>query len=466
MAGGLLVGCSFDNKGVGPDGQTPDAALAGDAQGPTDGAGGEADASPCGGEAVGLALAIDGQAADLPAGSPVQVDVLVGDEVTLSAAGSCVAAGTLAYQWQITPDEGTAAPGLDGEAVAFYPEAVGTYTVDLTVGDGMGGEVTVQIEVEAHGWQAVEVAEGNTNVTDIRDVDVSDEDLWIAANSGAHRLPLTSAQDAFISGNNGLTSNFISGDLSAVYYSKTDNRIWFGSNDNAIPAVWRVDLTQPPVSITVAFSTVDALGTSARVRDIGPAGPTGGVLVATDQGLTEAADSLTFLGNVEPGGDTVRAIAVGGGRRWGGAKLIYDLDDVLAVAVDPFGSGDDQKIRALVVDEANGELWVGSDNQGIARLANDTGAMLGTFTTDDGLPSNKIRHIQVETSGPHAGDVWAATDAGVARYIRARDTWVSMGDNHGLTGFLDVRAIAIDQAAGRRAIYAGTNNGVVYIRTP
>lgn len=83
-----------------------------------------------------------------------------------------------------------------------------------------------------------------------------------------------------------------------------------------------------------------------------------------------------------------------------------------------------------------------------------------------GRLSNRVRAVVVESEGPYAGDVWAATNAGVSRYIRRRNTWIHMDADHGLTGHLDLLSLAIDTDQGRRVIYGGSRVGVVYIRKP
>jgi hypothetical protein len=98
-------------------------------------------------------------------------------------------------------------------------------------------------------------------------------------------------------------------------------------------------------------------------------------------------------------------------------------------------------------------------------LRNDTPRAAYT-DIDSGLGANTIRALQVETEGPYAGDVWAATDRGVSRYIRQRDTWIHMDEDNGLAGHVDVRALAIDTSENRRVIYGGSSAGVIYLRVP
>lgn len=466
MAGLSLVGCSFDSTGVPRDGGSgggPDAMRLDDGGIPPDAA---LDASPCPGD-THLVLTVNGENVPDPTSGTHRIDVLVGDLITLSAAGSCSTRGDITYEWELDPDPGTAAGGLGSDTIDFYPDQVRDYTVSIRVQGDSGGPEEGDIQVRAHGWQPIEATAGGSEVTDVRDLDTSDSDLWIAANGGAYQLPLTGAQDTIIDLSSEATGDAILGNLSTVYHDQARSKVWFGRNSNT-RVVWRLEPGQQsqPVSTAIDIDTPEALDEDATIRDIGP-GATG-VAVATSKGLTETVDETSFNGDLEPNNDqNVRSVTSGGGKYWAGGRLLYDLGTMTNLT--PFGGtdSDDNKIVTLTVDVTNDDLWVGSDDRGIARVNNANGMPRGTYDdTNSGLATKKIRHLRVETEGRYAGDVWAATDKGVSRYIRARDAWVTMGDNHGLNSNLDVRAIAIDAVGGRRVIYAGTTNGVVHLRVP
>jgi ligand-binding sensor domain-containing protein len=197
------------------------------------------------------------------------------------------------------------------------------------------------------------------------------------------------------------------------------------------------------------------------VLDIGGGGP--GVAVASDLGVTTAPDNLAFTTRFTPLDPAVHALARGTTGTWAGGARLYDLDDGGAV-IDPFGGGvgDDDEIRAIAIDDARGETWIATDGNGVVRLRTATGETLAVYGEDDGLPSDEVRDVAVETSGDFAGDVWIATGSGVGRWLRERDEWIGMGPAQGLVA-TDVRAVTID---GERWIYGGTDKAVVYIRVP
>lgn len=468
-AAGLLIGCASllgieDLPELGDAGTMADARRLDDGGIPPDAG---PDATPCPADDH-LVLTVNGESVPDPADSTYRLDVLVGDLVTLSAAGSCSTAGAITYEWELDPNPGTVTGALESETITFYPDQVRDYTIELRI-RADSGPTDTDIQIRAHGWLPIEATTGGSAVTDIRDLDTSDTDLWIAANGGAYQLPLTGAQDEFIDLGVAAIGDTILGNLAAVYHDQATGFVWFGRNSN-MDVVWRLDPSQQPqpVSTAVTFDTPEALDESATIRDIGPGVTATGVAVATSKGLTETTDGDTFIGDIEPNNDeNVRSIAIGGGESWAGGRLLYDLDSMSNFT--PFGGSetDDNKIVTLTVDAANDELWVGSDDRGIARVNNANGLPRDLYDSDNsGLTTNKIRHLRVEETGRHAGDVWAATDQGVARYIRARNIWITLGDAHGLNGNLDVRAIAIDEAGGRRVIYAGTSSGVVHLRVP
>jgi hypothetical protein len=64
-----------------------------------------------------------------------------------------------------------------------------------------------------------------------------------------------------------------------------------------------------------------------------------------------------------------------------------------------------------VYEAANGEVWFGSDGQGVYRWQGE-GKPLVNFTTADGLAGNGIRGIQ----GDKAGNVYFTTFAGISRF--------------------------------------------------
>lgn len=463
MAGICLAaaGCRFDTSGepIGDGGSGRDGldvARDGDVSDAPPG-----DAGECGAD-IWIELSVDGQTAPLGPDEPY-VHVLVGDTVTLSAAGSCSVGGALLYNWQISPLDGTretALPHTQAETITVYPMNVDAYQVMLTIADDNGRNESREVfAFRAHGWDTIN---GGTKVADI---DVGEGMLWVARDGGLDRMSLADP-DGFID----ITAEVDPGSdppledkFDTVFFGPAD-LVWVGHKD-ARGGVWRLDYDQiPPRSTYHPYDTILNVAT-AEVHDIGPG--TTGVAVATSEGLVMTLDNILFTDTFIPPDTEMRAVTTADGQRWAGASRLYDLD-AGGTSSDPFGGVPDSKIRNLAVDVVNDELWVASEDVGIARVDNTTGQVIATYDSMNTVPltTDRLRYAAVETTGPFAGDAWVATDKGVARYKRDRDTWIIMGNGFGLNGNNDVRTVAVDEADGRRVIYAGTSNGVVYIRAP
>jgi frataxin-like iron-binding protein CyaY len=412
------------------------------------------------------ALRIDGTLVTEGQPGPV-VEVLLGDLVTISAAGSCGGDGALSYEWAIMPDDGilaTVAPALaEGpETFTLYPTIAGDYTVELTVRDSTGVSAGRSVlAIRAHAWQVAPV-EPALNMGEVRDLAVGGGNLWIASLGGPFKLPLAGPPDAFARVDvNGST---VPTDLSAVFFDGGTNYLWFGrAVDEDGP--WRLDTTvPPPQSVQITWDHLDALDDTAQAFDI--ASFEGTIIVATSKGITakDPSDAL-FNGQTQPDGQNPTALAFGDGRQLAGSRLIYDLQS--GQQFDSGAGGTDNRIRTMAIDESNQDLWVGTDSNGVASFDLRDNVPIAVYTaTNSGLGSNIVRRVVVEAGGPYAGDVWAATDAGVSRFIRQRNAWIHMNDSHGLAGHLDLNTLVIDTDQGRRVIYGGSAAGVVYLRKP
>ena len=75
------------------------------------------------------------------------------------------------------------------------------------------------------------------------------------------------------------------------------------------------------------------------------------------------------------------------------------------------------------------------------------------------LPTNKIRALAVDS----AGDLWAATDAGVVRYKNDREVWVPMAEAAGLDGLVDVVGVAVQETADSRFVVIGAASGTAIL---
>ena len=437
LAAGLLAGCGFD-----PHGRLPDR---GDG-GPPGGDGG-ADAGPCP-DPLHAELTVNGVASAAD-GEPY-VTVLIGDSVRLSAAGSCAQGGPLAIDWAIAGDgaddaiEGTAAPDLASEVVDVYPLAPGDYTVTLTVGDGSErGEPLEVLAFRAIGWQVSDEA------LDIRDLATTTGTLWVASSAGAHQLAISNPLAAPVLVNdlaNG--DDDIPNDLSAVA-AGLSGTVWFGHKPSE-NLVWRVDLQPNP-----KVHEVDFTGNfqDAEVNDIAR-GATG-IVLGTKDGVTAAPDNQNFEAPLIVA--NTFAVTHGDSGGWAGGARLYRLPD--GMEFDLFGAADN-KIRALL--DIDGVVWAAGDDLGIALFDPGAAAVTRVFTGDDGLPSEKVRAIAVDDDG----DVWVATQMGIARFKQDRQVWVPMASASGLGSATDATAMAAVGAGDARKIIAGTKDGVALLALP
>ncbi|HKE16813.1 MAG TPA: PKD domain-containing protein [Kofleriaceae bacterium] len=384
-------------------------------------------------EALHTVLSVNGVEAS--GGDQPIATVLLGDTVTLSAAGSCSQRGPVTYQWAIEDGDlrHSVDTGLDSQSLRVYPSLPGDYLVTLTVSDDVAsGEPVTVHALRADAWGQV------SDQADVRDVAMGAGRMWIAAGAGAFYIDLDDTASGAKLLNDAVPGPpDVSNNLSAVHFGSGD-LVWFARQGNA-NQVWRVG------DASLAVEVIDLPGNN-DVRDIASSGP--GVMVGGKDGVLSSLDNNTF-GAPNPEVD-VFAVADNADGSWAGGSALFRVGGSM---FSPFPDADN-KIRALVGD---GDLvWAGSDGQGVARF---DGADATVFTEADGLPSNVIRALAVESSG----DVWAATAVGVARYKQDRKVWVKMADQAGLTGLLDATGIAVLEAGGERQIAVGAGGGIAIL---
>ncbi|HWB59647.1 MAG TPA: two-component regulator propeller domain-containing protein [Chthoniobacteraceae bacterium] len=113
---------------------------------------------------------------------------------------------------------------------------------------------------------------------------------------------------------------------------------------------------------------------------------------------------------------------------------------------DPVKQGlGDEYVYALAVDKL-GRLWAGSLNHGVSVF---NGEKWKTYDVAEGPLGSRVFAI---TTCPTDGDVWIATDCGVARYSLANDDWDYYTRASGLPSN-QIQAIAFDSKGN---IYLGT----------
>jgi hypothetical protein len=437
VAGAVVVvmtagGCAFDASGPAGDGsgsQLDD----GDSE---DDGGDGIEPAECP-ESLHTVLSVNDLEAAPAAIDPVTT-VLLGDTVVLSAAGSCSQRGPVTVEWEIADQElaVTADAGTDSQTLRVYPVLPGDYRVTLTVSDDAGaGEPVSVIALRAFPW--VPLAEED----DVRDVAVGAGRVWMASGDGAFFVDLADLEAGSQPVNDVVPGQpDVSDNLSAVYFAGQDGLVWFARRGNS-NQVWRVDAS------TTAVQAID-LPSAEDVRDIATVGP--GVMVGARNGVLQAPDNLSF-GAPDPAVD-VFAVAENAESVWAGGQDLFRVGT--ATVLSPFAE-DDDKIRALAGDGAR--VWVGSDDQGIARIEGTT--LADVYTEADDLPTNKIRALAVDS----AGDLWAATDAGVLRYKNDRDVWVQMAEAAGLDGLVDVVGVAVEETADSRFVVIGAPSGTAIL---
>lgn len=108
------------------------------------------------------------------------------------------------------------------------------------------------------------------------------------------------------------------------------------------------------------------------------------------------------------------------------------------------GLGDNDAI-AIAADR-KGRIWVGHLNHGVSVW---NGASWRNYGVLDGPPGERVFDIAV---CPRDGDVWVATNAGLARYSDANNSWTSFSRADGLTSD-QISSIAFDSDGD---VYCGT----------
>jgi|GEM_PF-2763526 len=466
------AGCSFDQSASdgAPQSSGP-TTTAGDGDG--DGDGDCPDAVVARMTINGVPVALDGDGGCVSSvDGDAYTHLMVGDTMSLSADGSCAQSGSLSVRWQLSPPDATQTtlvPGTDAfDVTAFSARADREYIVTLTASDAAGNSAACT----AFAYRTVGFTQlpGGDVGNEVRDVAVGADGLWIAAPTGAFRALLADLDDV------------IAGDRSRDVYETVDRlfgganpglemgaahfepgpapRVWFGAHDQR-GDVWSVRLPNGPVTAR-AFDTDDALGGTASVFDIG-AGPAGGVELATELGVTVAADSEEFVGALVPEDVKVQAVAAAELVNWGGGKFLWNLAQP-SIDIDLLNNGDN-KILSLAVD-GRGTLWVGTDGFGVLAVDAATGEVLAAYTEADGLASNSARAIVVEQTGASAGDVWVAGDTGISRFKADRQQWVELSVGAGLGTRVDLQGLAIDDQRGVFTLFGGGGQGLVYSRRP
>jgi hypothetical protein len=439
LLGAALVGCSFTGSGNAGDGD-------GDGDGDIDAG---SDAGPdadmlC--DELTLNLQIDGaDATDFVS----KREVTVGDSIALNAGQSCSPTGNLEFTWSFGAGdfELRDSASMTEPFIELYPDRAGDLTLTITI-DGGGSPLSQEIPIVGDGFAAVDALDGSP--IDVREMAVSDDRLWLAAESGAYTQPLANLgarpymlvnDDATV-----LTAT-IPDDITDVTYDGVDDVVTFLPADGS--AAFFFDRVADAITSYVPVTPM-ATGTMVDALAIG-----GGVRILTDKRTETSMDYVVFAAGVDIAGATT--LGTQGNDLLAGGTALFRLDEagdtIETLEIFNQGVNDPDVIAALFVD-TDGLLWIGSD----AGL-NDTGiGVIDNFddnTVTPHLLGQQIRAIAQDS----AGDMWVASAAGVHRFKSDWGIWIDVIVKHGLAD-LDVKALIVDEAGGRDRIIVGTATDV------
>jgi signal transduction histidine kinase/ligand-binding sensor domain-containing protein/DNA-binding response OmpR family regulator len=110
-----------------------------------------------------------------------------------------------------------------------------------------------------------------------------------------------------------------------------------------------------------------------------------------------------------------------------------------------------------VLDDSNGNIWIGTYGNGLNKLTCDSGAALNfiRFTEDQGLCNNTIYAIQED----HQGNLWLSTDNGLSRFDTEREVFTNYFKVDGLLHNQFYWSSSFKNDQGR--IYFGSMKGLL-----
>jgi signal transduction histidine kinase/ligand-binding sensor domain-containing protein len=156
--------------------------------------------------------------------------------------------------------------------------------------------------------------------------------------------------------------------------------------------------------------------------------------------------------------DTVYSIAGGAedevwvARKYGGVTRFRLQGDALQASTYTRRSGLAQDAVASIYRAADGTVWAGTLDEGLSRF---DGAKWRTFTSKDGLPSNRISVI----TGNAAGNIFVGTPDGLA--VLKNDHWVAYTAHDGLPPG-PVESLFLDDAD---TLWIGSTKGISFLQS-
>jgi len=155
-------------------------------------------------------------------------------------------------------------------------------------------------------------------------------------------------------------------------------------------------------------------------------------------------------------GDTVYSIAGGAGdevwvaRKYGGVTRLRFQGSALQASTYTRRSGLAQDAVYSIYRAADGTVWAGTLDEGLSRF---DGAKWRTYTSKDGLPSNRISVI----TGNAAGNIFVGTPNGLA--VLKNDHWVAYTAHDGLPPG-PVESLFVDDAD---TLWIGSTKGISFL---
>ncbi len=147
------------------------------------------------------------------------------------------------------------------------------------------------------------------------------------------------------------------------------------------------------------------------------------------------------------------------GRIWmggiAGLHLFSEDSGVVKTYKLPSFMNDGRNFVQVMVEDANGLIWFGSDNKGMGRLNPETGELrnfLPLYGDTTSLPSSSVNDILIDRKGMF----WLATDNGFARFDPATERMHTYNHRHGLKSDYVCSLVLDDQDV----LWMATQSGV------
>ncbi|RMG20055.1 MAG: hypothetical protein D6729_03760 [Deltaproteobacteria bacterium] len=402
------------------------------------------------------------------------------DTLVLDASGSTDPDGdSLTYLWTATRDGNpvagfapwatrTSQSSATGATAVFYVDQPGTYVFTVVVSDGRGGSDTATATTTVPSFALVSYGGSSPRDTRALAVRPSDGYVFMGTNGNGGQVYRPDQSDVVdlgcLSGNNAFA---VAVDGAGTPYFAFDDA----------PALDRLDSFAPgSCSVTQATPQASNGTNPTKTRDLTVGG--GGLYLATNRDLfffDPTTDAFTEYEFAAFGADNDYAgVRIDpDGKLWLASRTAPSTDGILTTALPPDANAPridldpaDDKARAFVAATWGGqsEIWISSEAEGLFYLPNasDTATVLHPY--NPGGNEGKVRRGTLDPGAP--GDLWWATRAGLLRYKRDVDAFVTLpfGPGYGLAGGGDARDAKVDFDPVRgRTLYVADKLGLYFI---